>query len=121
MSRDVTLRLDEFGREAFDRFMTRRGRSAASAVTTASLYYLADRDSGRAGWRVPRFDEGNGARAATVTVTLDDATWTALAEEADRQGVTGEAVAVHALMYFLADLESGYLAGRIEEALEEPE
>jgi hypothetical protein len=121
MARDVTLHLDDFGRQAFDRFTTRRSRSAAAAVTTASLYYLADRESGRPGWAVPSFGVDVDRPASTLSVRLDDATWAALAEEAKRQGVPEETLAVHAVLYFLADLESGRLAGLLEDALEEPE
>jgi hypothetical protein len=50
---------------------------------------------------------------------LDDATWRALAEEAQRQSVRAETLAVHAVLYFLADLDSGRLAGLLEDALED--
>jgi hypothetical protein len=121
MSKDVTLHLDEFGRQGLERFTRRRSGSAAAAVTTASLYYLADRESGRPGWRIPPFGEGIAAEASSLSVTLDDATWAALAEEAERQVVTTEALARHALLYFLADLDSGRLADLLEETLEESE
>jgi hypothetical protein len=56
-----------------------------------------------------------------LRVRLDDATWNALTAEARAQGVTVEELALHALMYFLADLDSGRAAGRLEGALEELE
>jgi predicted DNA-binding ribbon-helix-helix protein len=118
MTRVVTLQLDEFGQRAFERSTRRRNRSAATAVRTACLYYLADRDSGRTAWRAPKF-AAEPQPAARLQVSLDDATWAALAEEAERQGVTAETLALHALVYFLADLESGRVAGLLEEALED--
>ena len=120
MGKDVTLPLDRFGLRALERFATCRSRSADAAVRTASLYYLADRESGRTAWRVPRF-EGRDRRVPGLNVSLDDATWAALAEEAERQGVTPETLAVHAVLYFLADLDSGRLTGLVEDALEEIE
>jgi hypothetical protein len=118
MSKDVTLHLDEFGQRALARFARGRPGSAAAAVRTASLYYLADRDSERAAWRVPRFDR-DAAGKPTLRVKLDEDTWRALDEEAGRQGVTADALAVHAVLYFVADLDSGRLADLLGEALEE--
>lgn len=121
MSKDVTLHLDEFGQRALERFTKRRTGSAATAVTTAALYYLGDRESGRPGWRIPPFGEGIAADASSLNVTLDDVTWAALADEAERQAVTIDALARHALLYYLADLDSGRLADRLEESVEESE
>jgi hypothetical protein len=120
MPRDVKLHLDEFGRLAFERFTTRRKGSAAAAVRTACLYYLADRESGRPAWRASRFAP-EPPLGSTLHVRLDDATWAALAEEAQDQGVTLDELALHAVLYFIADLHSGRLAGLLEEALEELE
>jgi hypothetical protein len=120
MTRDVTLHLDEFGRRAFEQFTRRRSGSATAAVRTACLYYLADRDSGRPAWRAPKLAAAP-RPAAAVKVSLDSATWAALAEEAERQGLAAEDLALHAVVYFLADLDSGRLAGRLEEALEQLE
>jgi len=84
------------------------------------LYYLADRDSGRQGWRVPNF-LGETGEAPTLNVTIDDATWAALVEEAEQQAVTPEALGGHAILYFVADLDSGRLAEALDEALEDQE
>jgi hypothetical protein len=121
MSKDVTLHLDEFGQRALERFTKRRGASAATAVTTAALYYLGDRESARPGWRIPPFAERVTAETSSLNVTIDDATWAALAEEAERQAVAIDALARHALLYYLADLDSGRLADRLEESLGESE
>jgi len=117
LSKDVTLRLDEFGQEALARLADRGATSEGAAVTTAVLYYLADRTSGRAASRVPRF-AGRAPGARRVKIGLDEATWAALAEEADRQGTSAETLATHALLYILADLTSGRIAGRLEEILD---
>ena len=120
MTKDVTLPLGEFGHRGLERFARGRSRSADTAVRTAVLYYLADRESGRPGWRVPNLGEsGDGRRG--LDVTLDDATWAALAEEATQQGVEPEFLGVHAVLYFVADLDSGRLAEALAEALGEQE
>ena len=116
MTRNVTLHLDEFGQQSLDRLTKEGEGSPAAAFRTAALYYLADRDSGRAAWRAPRFrsrtPSGQGLR-----VVFDDETWDALGEEADRQNVETEELAVHALLYFLADFDSGRISDILEQAL----
>lgn len=81
------------------------------------MYYLADRETDRLAWRAPRFMDRSDA-SGSLTVELDDATWRAVSEEALRQGVATEALATHAVIYFLADLDSGRVAGLLEDALE---
>jgi hypothetical protein len=118
MTKDVTLHLDEFGERALDRLTTHRKGSSPAALRTACLYYLADRESGRPAWRAPRLAP-EPLHGLTMYVQLDDATWDALSGEARHQGVTLEQLALHAVMYYLADLDSGRLAGLLEEALRE--
>ena len=117
MTKDLTLKLDDFGRQALQRFSRRGQGSAAKAVRTASLYYLAEREAHRPAWKVPRF-----AAAAkpgqSVTVELDDETWTALRDEAASQGVAVETLTLHAVMYFLADIDSGRIAVQLDDALD---
>jgi hypothetical protein len=117
MSKDVTLHLDEFGHRALARFARGPGETEDTFVRTAALYYLSERDSGRPSWRVPRFSTEQAVPAHQVQ--LDDDTWSALEVEAARQGVTPDTLAVHALMFFLADLDSGRIGGRIELSLED--
>jgi len=86
------------------------------AVTTASLYYLADRDSDRPAWRMPRFAQSAKSTEA-LQVEIGDETWRMLSEEAARQGVTTELLAKHALLYFVADMDSGRMGTRLEDAV----
>ena len=83
----------------------------------ASIYYLNDRDSRRPAWLVPRV-AADSQPSRDLQVELDDATWGALSEEADRQGVPTDLLAMHALLYFLADIDSGRVAALLEDALE---
>jgi hypothetical protein len=119
MTRNVTLHLDEFGQQSLDRLVSEGEGSPAAAFRTAALYYLADRDSGRAAWRAPRFRSTKSPSGKGLRVVFDDDTWDALQEEADRQSVGTEELAVHALLYFLADFDSGRISDILERALEE--
>jgi hypothetical protein len=120
MSKTMTLRLNRFGRQALAECAQEQHDSADRVVRTASLYYLADRDSGRAAWRVPSFlrsaPEGD---AAALRVDLDDETWDALVREARGQEVDPARLAEHALLYYLADFDEGRLAERLGGAIRE--
>jgi hypothetical protein len=118
MTRDVRLHLDEFGQQSLDRLMREGEGSPAAAFRTAALYYLADRDAGRPAWRAPRFRPKSPAGEG-LRVVFDDDTWAALEEEAARQNVGTEELAVHALLYFLADFDSGRITHLLEKALED--
>jgi hypothetical protein len=118
MSKSMTLRLDAFGRQALADFAEERHDSASKVLRTASLYYLADRDSGRSAWRVPGFLQASSPGDERLEVDLDDETWTALAKEARGQGVDPARLAEHALLYYFADVEGGRLADRLGEAVE---
>jgi hypothetical protein len=120
MTRNVKLQLDEFGQQSLERFVARGEGTPTGALRTAALYYLADRDKERPAWRAPRF-RSRAVPNPGLKIAFDDETWTALEEEARRQGVEPEDLAVHALLYFLADLDSGRLAGLLEDALDENE
>jgi hypothetical protein len=52
-----------------------------------------------------------------LTVRLDDATWQALHDEAERQAVSPAELTRHALLYFLADVDSGRVGERLERAV----
>jgi hypothetical protein len=114
----VRLELDDFGREALEAHV-RSGSSRDAVIRTAARYYLADRESGRVAWRPPRFARRDNPPAGTVTdVHLDEDTMEALEEEARRQGIAAPRLAEHALLYFLADLDSGRAALRLGDAVE---
>ena len=108
----VRLQLDDFGKEALEAQM-RGGSSPDAVIRAAARYYLADRDRGRIAWRVPRFTRLGGSNVAETEVELDDDTMEALEEEARRQGIPSGRLAEHALLYFVADLDSGRAAPRV--------
>lgn len=105
----MTLQLDSFGLDAIERH--RAGQEDA-VLSTAALYYLSDRDSERPGWRAPRFLRGR-ELPASDGFAVDDVTWAALEREATLQGIAPEQLAGHALLYYLADVDSGRLAQRL--------
>jgi hypothetical protein len=119
MSRNLTLKMDEFGLEALTELAERQGGSASRVARLAAHYYLADSDDERPAWRVPSFADKvePQRRRAGVRVELDDATWEALVQEARRQGVDICVLATHAVLYFMVDVDSGRVAQRMGESV----
>ena len=116
----LTFQLDRFAREALEEFVRREHHSRSAAVRVASLYYLADREHRRLGWFAPRCITASPG-AAEVRVRLDNETWRALQAEAERQDVSAPELTRHAVLYFLADVDSGRVAERLENALQKPD
>ena len=120
MTQQVTLNLNQFSHDALGRFAGRGNGSPSRAVRMASMYYLSQRESQRPAWGVPRFAPAANQDYA-LNIELDDATWKSLSDEAEAQGVSTEVLTMHAVLYFLADLDSGRLVGLLEDALESPD
>jgi hypothetical protein len=122
MKRSMTLELDEFGRTTLETEARRHALSPEQLVGHAARYYLADRDSGRPAYRVPRFprqrpaDEG----LLPVEINLESGTWRELDAESQRQGVSVERLLEHAALYLIADLDSGRVAGKLV-SLDDPQ
>ena len=122
--RDLTRRTEPFGQAALEEYARAHDTTKVSVVRMAALYYLADGDSERHAWRVPRFVRRRGAGSAVVEDSLsalDEETLAAIQGEAFRQGVSAADLASHAVLYFLADADSGRLAGRVGETIGEEE
>jgi hypothetical protein len=108
MSRRLALSLDEFGASALEEYAERYSISPAALGSRAARYYLADRGSGRLALRVPRLPRGAAEKPVSrFTVDLDESSWRELAAEAKRQDVSVSALLEHAILYFLADIDSG--------------
>ena len=104
----VRLELDDFGKHALEA-QVEGGSTRDAVIRTAARYYFGDRGSGRLAWRPPRFVRcGEQGPSAITDVELDEDTMEALEEEARRQGMAPHRLAEHALLYFLADLDSGF-------------
>jgi hypothetical protein len=110
MAQTLTLRLAPFEFEALEGYRSSQRVTAVRVIRTAVMYYLRERDSDRAAWRMPQrgFEEPDGVTALGVEV--GEETRRALVEEAAAQGVESETLARHALLFFLADVDSGRVA-----------
>ena len=112
----VTVRLDRFGQEALEAYVRGSGESHAEALDAAVRYYLGDSGSGRVAWRVPR-NLGGAEATGQIDVVLDEELHGELQRESRRQKVTPDMLAMHALMYYLADLDSGRATTRLGDAM----
>jgi hypothetical protein len=118
MVRTLTLHVAGFAAGSLDRMVGDGDSSPDGIFRTAALYYLGDEEAGRPSWRAPRLEPA-AARGEGLSISFDDETLAALEREARRQDVTPEQLALHALMYYLSDLESGRAGERLAEALDE--
>jgi hypothetical protein len=114
----VSLRLDRFGQDALDRYVRGTGGSQAAALHTAVRYYLSDCDSGRPAWRVPRLARRD-PDAGEVEVEIADELHAELERESKRQRVSTDLLATHALLYFLSDYDTGRVAARLGDAIDD--
>ena len=83
-------------------------RSLSSLMGAAVRRYVAGLGKERPAARVPRFARGAATEKADEAalefeLTLDDEQWATLSDEAERQGVTVEALAAHAALLYVAD------------------
>jgi hypothetical protein len=61
-------------------------------------------------------DFGDARGLQSLTLQLDGFAWETLAEQSVQMGVSVEELATHAIMYYVADLDSGRIARRIPAA-----
>jgi hypothetical protein len=116
MMKSVNVRLDRFGHEALEEHLRATGESEADALDVAVRYYLGDAGSGRLAWKVPR-KTTRADPADEIELELDDELHAQLRRESRRQHVSPDMLAMHALMYYLADLDSGRAAARLGDAI----
>jgi hypothetical protein len=114
VQRMVTLALEEFGASTLEAEAERYSVSPAELGGHAVRYYLSDRDSGRMALRVPQLSqEPAGKPVVALSIDLDADIWRELEEEAQNQQVSVERLLVHAIVYFLADLDAGRVERRM--------
>jgi hypothetical protein len=116
MMKSVIVSLDRFGHEALEEYLRGTGESRADALDVAVRYYLTDSDSGRVTWRVPSRPT-TAAVAEPLELELADDLHERLMRESRRQQVSVDVLAMHALLYYLADLDSGRVAARLGDAM----
>jgi hypothetical protein len=114
MHQSLTLRLAPFEFDALERYGSSQRVAAARVIHTAVMYYLGERDSDRPAWHVPPLRREEHESSQEVEVEVEEKVWRALAEQAAAQGVDSEQLAKHALLFFLADVDSGRAAARLE-------
>jgi hypothetical protein len=114
VQRMVTLALEEFGASKLEAEAERYSVSPAELGSHAVRYYLSNRDSGRMALRVPQLSkEPAGKPVLALSIDLDTDTWRELEEEAQTQQVSVERLLVHAIVYFLGDLDAGRVERRM--------
>lgn len=115
--RSVVLGLDRFGRETVANAADRHSVRPGELLSSAALYYLAERGGGRFATAIPRFvrpgprEEAPDSRLG-AELDLEGAAWEALERAAKEQGVDLPTLITHAAMLYVADLESGRVADR---------
>jgi hypothetical protein len=122
VKRSVTVTLGVFSLEALEGAESGGGASQDRLLMQAIRYYLADRESGRAGWPYPDLArDGETGSKVRVKIAIDDSVWRQFSDEADHQGVSTDQLLQHAALYFAADRDAGRLTQRILASLEEME
>ena len=117
MAGTLTLRLAPFEREALEAYGAAQQVPPERVVLTAVLYYLREQPSGRKTWPAPSFRRNEPKRGAALQVELGEETRQVLATLAGAQGVSPESLARHALLFFLADADSGRVAATLARML----
>jgi hypothetical protein len=120
VQRTVNVALGGFSLDSLGGGAARRPATIAASLMQAIRYYLTDRDSARLGWRCPGFGDGGRANVVEMELSVDDAVWSSLSQEASRQGVSTDRLLQHAALYFAAERDSGRLTQRIVEDLDAP-
>jgi hypothetical protein len=116
MMKSVIVRLDRFGQEALEEHVRATGESEADALDVAVRYYLGDAESGRMAWKAPR-KLMRADPAEEIELELGDDLHEQLRQESRRQHVSPDLLAMHALMYYLADFDSGRATARLGDAM----
>jgi hypothetical protein len=117
VGRILTLRLTPFERDALDAYGDSQRVPADRVIRTAVLYYLQERHADRPTWRKQTAGGDEPGSAVAVEVDLGEEAGRALAKQAAAQGVDPEDLARHALLFFLADVDSGRVARELERTL----
>jgi hypothetical protein len=117
VGRILTLRLAPFERDALEAYGASQRVPADRVIRTAVLYYVQERHQERSSWRMRTLGGDEPGSAVAVEVDVGEQTGRALAKQAEAQGVDPEDLARHAVLFFLADVDSGRVARALERAL----
>lgn len=115
----VSVEVGEFAVEALAGEEGSGSRHVPGRISRAVQIYLADKGSGRPGWRYPGFlRHPEDARRETVELEVDAGVWAEFEAEAVRQGVTVAQLTEHAALYLAAEVNAGRITERILDDLE---
>jgi hypothetical protein len=110
----VTIPLEGFAHECAQRCAREHDLSLPDLLALAAGYYLDDGGSDRAARALPRGPGQAGDRGGTgYDLELPASQWAALESEARAQSVELGTLLKHAVLYLVADLDSGRVAARI--------
>ena len=108
----LVIHLTAFGAEILDSEGRRQERPVDELVEDAVLHLLAESRSSRIATRVPSLPwTDREFRPREVRLGLEEASWRALGEEADRQRRSVERLIEHAILLYIADLDASGGAG----------
>ena len=113
-TRRLELTLAEFAGQALTAQAARYEVSEERLIQQAVRHWRTAVAADRPAARVPRFRPAPRPEETTpVTVRLETGDWDELEEAAEEQGIPLEQLLVHAVVLFLADLDSGRVAAEI--------
>jgi hypothetical protein len=110
VKRTLWLSLGRFGRDSLTVRAAAEHLSPDALVSRAAAYLEREIGGNRAALRLPRGLPPSDGQPTEVQVELTRAQWGRLEEEARRRGVGIERLLEHAVLLYVADLESGRLA-----------
>ena len=120
VKRAVTVHLGRLASQAIlDEDESGNGH-ASSGAAAAIRCYLGARGSAAAGWLYPGFlGRRRSEEGVELSLSIDDALWRSLEQEAERQHTSAEQMLEHAVLYFAAEIDAGRATQRILGDLEE--
>lgn len=114
---EITTTFDEFGWSGLEDEARAERLELNQLVALACTYYASELAADRTATVVPRLGQPPAERvereARTLVLELDEECLRRLEEEAERQGLPLERLCEHAALLYLADLDAGRVAERI--------
>lgn len=114
---EITTTFDEFGWSGLEDEARAERLALDQLVALACTYYASELAADRTATVVPRLGQPPAERvereARTLVLELDEECLRRLEEEAERQGLPLERLCEHAALLYLADLDAGRVAERI--------
>jgi hypothetical protein len=125
LNRSVKVKLGAFAGEALTGGRKIGARPAVDTtpkpddVLRAVRFYLNDKGSDRPGWAYPALlREQHPREEIEFELSIDDALWHALKNEAKQQDVSVAQLLEHAALYYAAELDAGRVTQRILDDLD---